>query len=1104
MKKKLLYLLLLFGILFCIKINVNAKEILSSDISPRTYVIGTHEFTESTTLSTRHIMLASKTIVGNTLDDMIIYYKNPRGKWINGLTGEIVEVSEKFNIEYVDLVKELEKPTLTLVRISGTYGYLSISEEGYYSDEDHMNQISGWEVYEKTDNGYARVYGGDKTEYYISLKEGEEKNFVAIAYKLTSTLDKKYSAYSNEVGMIGKKLALPTLTKVSETADKVVLSFVKEGNYTTAESLDHITGWSLYLTNSESIEDDLIKEGAYNETTITLNKSELPDKDNLELYLIVYLDHEEDRYTIYSDSSNIVMVTKNNLQTPTLTATYTTDKTTVELSIIKDGAYNSSNIEASIDGWELYEKTESGYKLEVEGEFNAFGMPTSSISGKTYIARVYKLNSSSNKIYSDYSNEITIEDVVNMPKMPTLANLKTEGKKTILSIAKTGYYKGNANISDIAGWELYEINELGYYKVGSSEKSEIEITISKDETKAYAARTFKTSSNGNVYSNYSTGLVVTGKFINAPILSITYKKGTVAILSINEDGYYSDPNNLKEITGLELWKVEKNESTGEVINTSKVEGCEALTECAIKISYNHSDEYFARVYNIDKNNYEVYSEASNNLEVEAELLAPVLKNMSNDNSYAKLSAAYEDNEVSQSISGYEFYEKTTSGYAKLYEGTNKEYNIYDLIPNISRTFIVKSYILQDNNKIYSNSSNELVITRDKVETPTLTKTLENEESVTVAINSEGYYKEKEENIKAISGWELYEVENGNYTKISDVERDKDYTINLTVGKSITLSSRTYITNPINNEKVYSDYSNEITRIILGTPTLSLISTTATENTLSIAKDGYYSDSTKLNEVTKVYYYKVNSNNENELISECDGSTTCKVNIPYGTTEKFNAVVYYKDSNNNEMYSKSSNTLEIVSKVPVPTLEGNLAYESYADLVATYSDENVSSTITGYDFYRVEDDLIEVCSGESQNCAYSGLIPQIKKTFVVKAYVLDNDNNKIYSDESNRVEVLREKIVVPQIQITKYKDSTNIIIEPYSNIYSKELVAKSITGIQIYKVENSKYTLLEDFRDSTQTMGYFLEEGETLTLAVRAYLESGRVYYSEYGMAGING
>lgn len=70
MKKKLLYLLLLFGILFCIKIN--AREISSSDIPPRTYVIGTHEFTENITLSTKHIMLASRTIEGDTLDDMII------------------------------------------------------------------------------------------------------------------------------------------------------------------------------------------------------------------------------------------------------------------------------------------------------------------------------------------------------------------------------------------------------------------------------------------------------------------------------------------------------------------------------------------------------------------------------------------------------------------------------------------------------------------------------------------------------------------------------------------------------------------------------------------------------------------------------------------------------------------------------------------------------------------------------------------------------------------------------------------------------------------------------------------------------------------------
>ena len=141
MQKKLLYLLLLFGMLFCIKINVNAKEISSSDISPRTYVIGTHEFTESTTLSTKHIMLASKTIDGNTLNDMVIYYKNPRGKWINGFTGETVEVSEKFNIEYVDLIKCLTTPTLENILGDETSATLSIKSSGYYLDSNNLSKI---------------------------------------------------------------------------------------------------------------------------------------------------------------------------------------------------------------------------------------------------------------------------------------------------------------------------------------------------------------------------------------------------------------------------------------------------------------------------------------------------------------------------------------------------------------------------------------------------------------------------------------------------------------------------------------------------------------------------------------------------------------------------------------------------------------------------------------------------------------------------------------------------------------------------------------------------------------------------------------------------
>ena len=896
MKKKLLYLLLLFGILFCIKINVNAKEISSSDISPRTYIIGKHEFTENITLSTKHIMLASKTIEGDTLDDMIIYYKNPRGKWINGLTGETINVSEKFDLEYVDLVKGLEAPTLASLKSSGSNGHISITREGYYKYLNNIDEISGWELYEKTENGYAKIYEGNEYDYYFDLNNGESKTYIARVYKITSTLDREYSSYSNEITIKGVKLPAPTLTKKSETDDEMIFSFTDEGYYSAPGTTDNIVYWSLNIRNNSG--NNYIKELTYGEsiTEITLSKDDIPYGTNMEIFLIVCSSNDEEEF-IQSDESNKIIITKEGLNAPYIYQ-MSGSWASVNIDMTFSGYYENEAALKEISGWELYEKTENGYTKVYEGTNYNYKQSIEPGTTKTFVARVYKDNVDGTRTYSKYSNEEEVTPLT--PYTPTLTSKEDNGKISF-SITDEGYYNTNGT-KHINGWELYV-----------------------------------KSSNGNI-----------------------------SLLTSEKPYSYT-----------------------------------------IDIPYGMKNTYYARVYIEDLDNEKAYSIYSNEIIIDKELPIPTL---SNDYSYT--------------------------------------------------------------------------------------------EGASLSILNEGFYASSNNKTNIISGWELYEKTEKGYSKLTEGGSSYTYKIQMEAGTSKTFVSRVY--RDVNNERLYSDYSNEIKRIIPGTPTLSLISTTATENTLSITKDGYYSDNTKLNEVTKVYYYKVNSNNENELISECDGSTTCKVNIPYGTTEKFNAVVYYKDTNNNEMYSKSSNTLEIISKVPVPTLEGNLAYESYADLVATYSDENVSSTITGYDFYIVEDDLIEVCSGESQNCAYSGLIPQIKKTFVVKAYVLDSDNNKIYSDESNRVEVLREKIVVPEIQITKYKDSTNIIIEPYSNIYSKELVAKSITGIQIYKVENSKYTLLDDFRDSTQTMGYFLEEGETLTLAVRAYLEGDRVYYSEYGMAGITG
>ena len=123
MKKILLCLTLFLSLLFLCTVTVNAKEITANDIEPNSYVIGSHIYTGNITVTTNHIMLAAKTIDSNALSDMIIYYKTPRGGWINGATGASLTVPTKFNIEYIDLAlveEQDENYTITYNLDGGT------------------------------------------------------------------------------------------------------------------------------------------------------------------------------------------------------------------------------------------------------------------------------------------------------------------------------------------------------------------------------------------------------------------------------------------------------------------------------------------------------------------------------------------------------------------------------------------------------------------------------------------------------------------------------------------------------------------------------------------------------------------------------------------------------------------------------------------------------------------------------------------------------------------------------------------------------------------------------------------------------------------------
>ena len=601
MKKKLLYLLLLFGILFCIKINVNAKEILSSDISPRTYIIGTYEFTENTTLTTRHIMLASKTIDGNTLNDMIIYYKNPRGKWINGLTGEIVEVSEKFNIEYVDLIKFLTTPTLENILGDETSATLSITSSGYYLDSNNLSKISGWELYEKTTDGYSKITEGTNYNYKVTLNPGETKTFVARVYKLNETLDRVYSDYSNEVEVTREKLNTPTLANDYNDKTKASLSILGAGYYgSSEETLKEISGWELYEKT----------ENGYSKITEGTNytyQMELVPGETKTFVARVYKDKENgDR--IYSEYSNELEVTREKLQTPTL-ANDPSDLSGAHLSMAVEGYYASGeDALKEITGWELYEKTENGYVTIANDSTYSHNVSMDQGTTKTFIARVYYENENVTKTYSEYSNEVvvTIEKI----KVPTLTFSKNNDKMT-LSIIAEGTYKDETEQNKITGWELYEKGETNTL-ITSDKPYTYEMDIPYGETKTYYARIYIVDVyNNKVYSENSAELVINEK-LPTPTLSNDYSYTDGAKLSILTEGYYgSDVEKKNMISGWELY--EKTESGYSILT----EGTNYTYELAMESG--SSKTFVSRVYK-NINGEKVYSDYSNEITIERILI----------------------------------------------------------------------------------------------------------------------------------------------------------------------------------------------------------------------------------------------------------------------------------------------------------------------------------------------------------------------------------------------------------------------------------------------------------------------------------------------------
>ena len=113
MKKYLKVLIVLVALLIIPNVyaDIAGKSVLKDDVPNNTYIIGEYMFTRNTNdnyngqLTVQLIMLAARSINGNNLEDMIIYYKNARGVWINGVSGEQVTPPNSFYILTEDMVE---------------------------------------------------------------------------------------------------------------------------------------------------------------------------------------------------------------------------------------------------------------------------------------------------------------------------------------------------------------------------------------------------------------------------------------------------------------------------------------------------------------------------------------------------------------------------------------------------------------------------------------------------------------------------------------------------------------------------------------------------------------------------------------------------------------------------------------------------------------------------------------------------------------------------------------------------------------------------------------------------------------------------------------